>query len=103
MKDQQNRALVLWLAEQQQASRLAQQQAPGELHLHQHHHAAPAPPPVAEPEPEYRTIRLHPLILATYILFISVAMALPLAMIAAIIEAGNRPSVQYVQPSRGGW
>lgn len=101
MKDQ-NRALVLWLAEQQQASRLAQQQAPGELHLHQHHHAAPALP-VAEPEPEYRTIRLHPLFLATYILFISVAMALPLAMIAAIIEAGNRPSVQYVQPSRGGW
>lgn len=101
MKDHQAQALVLWLAEQQQASRLAQQQAPtGELHLHQHHHAAPAPAPVAEPEQDYRTVRMHPLFVAAYMLFLSVAISLPIALIAAIVD---RPDVQYVQPSRGGW
>lgn len=95
-------ALAIWLIEQQQASRLAQQQTPpGELHLHQHHHAAPAPAPVAEPEQQ--TVRLHPLFAATYMLFVSIALALPLTLIAVILENANRPSIQYVQPSRGGW
>jgi hypothetical protein len=102
MKDHQAQALALWLSEQQQASRLAQQQAPGELHLHQHHHAAPMPAPIAEPE-QPQTVRLHPLFVATYMLFVSVAISLPIALIAAIVEAGDRPDVQYVQPSRGGW
>lgn len=95
--------LALWLAEQQQASRLAQQQAPlGEIHLHQHHHAAPAPLPMAEPE-QPQTVRLHPLALATYALLLSIAISVPLALLGAMVEALNRPTVQYVQPSRGGW
>jgi hypothetical protein len=95
-------ALALWLVQRQQASQLSQPQSPpGELHLHQHHHAAPAPPLVEESEPQ--TVRLHPLVVATYMLFLSVAISLPLALIAAIVEAGNRPSIQYVQPSRGSW
>jgi ABC-type phosphate transport system permease subunit len=102
MKDQQSQALVLWLAEQQQASRLAQQQTRSELHLHQHHHAAPAPPPLAEPE-QPQTVRLHPIFVATYMLFVSVAISLPIALIAAIVESNSRPDVQYVQPQRGGW
>ena len=93
-------ALAIWLVEQQQASRKAHpQQPPGELHLH--HHAAPAPPPVADAQPQ--TVRLHPLITATYMLLLSLAISLPLAMLAAILDAGTRPAVQYVQPSRGGW
>ncbi|PZV07835.1 MAG: hypothetical protein DCF32_06285 [Leptolyngbya sp.] len=98
----QTRALALWLAEQQQASRLAQQQAPGEIHLHQHHHHAPTRPPVAEPE-QPQTVRLHPLALATYALLLSIAISVPLALLGAMVDALNRPSVEYVQPSRGGW
>ena len=95
-------ALAIWLVEQQQKSHLAQQQQPaGELHLHQHHHAAPAPAPVAETAPQ--TVRMHPLFVAVYMLFVSVALSLPLALIAAIVHAGNRPQVIYQQPSRGGW
>jgi hypothetical protein len=95
-------ALAIWLVEQQQASRLAQQQtAPGELHLHQHHHAAPVPAPVAEPE--HQTVRLHPIFMATYLLFLSVAISVPLALIAAIVDSTHRPAVQYIQPSRGSW
>jgi hypothetical protein len=94
-------ALAIWLVEQQQASRLAQQQPQlGELHLHQHHHAAP-PAPVSTPEPQ--TVRMHPLFVAAYMLFLSVAISLPIALIAAIVEAGSRPDVQYIQPSRGSW
>lgn len=102
--DPRTEALALWLHSQQENSRLAQQQQtkPGELHLHQHHHAAPAPPPVTEPE-QPQTVRLHPLFVATYLLFVSVAISLPIALIAAIVEAGSRPDVHYVQPSRGGW
>lgn len=101
MSDQ-TKVLALWLAEQQQASRLAQQQTATELHLHQHHHAAPAPPPVAEPE-QPQTVRLHPLVLATYALLLSIAISVPLALLGAMVDALNRPTVQYVQPSRGGW
>jgi hypothetical protein len=60
------------------------------------------PAPIAEPE-QPQTVRLHPLFVATYMLFVSVAISLPIALIAAIVEAGSRPDVQYVQPSRGGW
>lgn len=96
-------ALAAWLVEQQQASRLAQPQTPpGELHLHQHHHAAPAPLPRAEAD-QRQAVRLHPLFVATYMLFVSVALALPLTLIAVILDTGNRPTIQYVQPSRGGW
>jgi len=94
-------ALAIWLVEQQQASRLAQHQKPGELHLHQHHHAAPAPAPVAEPEPQ--DSRLHPIFVATYMLFISIAISVPMALLAAIVDSTNQPSVQYVRPSQGGW
>jgi ABC-type phosphate transport system permease subunit len=93
-------ALAIWLVEQQ-TSRLAQHQKPGELHLHQHHHAAPAPAPVTDPDPQ--TVRLHPIFVATYILFLSIAISVPLALLAAIVDATNRPSVQYVRPSQGGW
>lgn len=92
-------ALAIWLVEQQQASRLAQHQKPGELHLHQHHYPAPAPLPVAEPQ----TVRLHPIFVATYMLFLSIAISVPLALLAAIVDSTNRPSVQYVQPQQGGW
>ena len=96
--------LAIWLVEQQQKSHLAQQQQPaGELHLHQHHHAAPAPAPVAETAPQ--TVRMHPLFVAVYMLFVSVALSLPLALIAAIVDTGNRPtlsppnsSVRYLTP-----
>ncbi|HZG40477.1 MAG TPA: hypothetical protein VEZ50_17505 [Nodosilinea sp.] len=100
-RDPNANALAIWLIEQQQASQTAQPQSqPGELHLHQHHHAA-TPPPVSPPEPQ--TVRLHPLFVATYMLFLSVAISVPLALIAAIVDSTNRPSVQYVQPERRGW
>lgn len=99
MTDPKTEALAIWLAQQQQQSYLAQQQTqPGELHLHQHNHAAPAPAPE-----QRQTMKMHPLFAATYLLFISVALALPLALIAAIVEAGNQPEIIYQQPSRGGW
>lgn len=96
-------ALAIWMVEQQQKSHLAQQQTPpaGELHLHHHHHAAPTPPPVAAPE--NHPARMHPLFVATYMLFISLAISIPLALLGAMVDALNRPSVEYVQPSRGGW
>lgn len=97
MKDQD--ALVQWIAAQQRASSLSQSQAP-ELHLHQHHHPA-TPPPSAEFE--RRPERLHPLFVAVYMLFVSVAISVPLALLAAIVDSSNRPDVQYVQPQRGGW
>ena len=102
MSDPRADALAIWLVEQQQQSgRLSRHESPPvELHLHQHHHAAPAPLPLAEGEVE--TVRLHPLFVATYILFVSLAFSVPLALIGAIVEAG-RPQVIYQQPSRGGW
>lgn len=94
-------ALAIWLVQQQQASRLTHPKTPsGDLHLHQHHHAA-SPAPVSTPAPQ--TMRLHPLFVATYMLFLSVAISVPLALIAAIVDSTNRPSVQYVQPERRSW
>lgn len=98
MKDQSD-ALAQWLAEQQRASSLSRKQPAPELHLHQHHHPA-TPPPVAEFE---RRERLHPLFVAVYMLFVSIAISVPLALLAAIVDSSNRPDVQYVQPDRGGW
>ena len=103
-------ALELWRAFQsQQSSRLADT-LPPEIHLHQHHHAAPSPPPAPvtrhrpAPVPTYRRELPHPLITALYMLMVSVALALPLAVIAAIVGASNHPQVIYQQqPSRGGW
>ena len=94
-------ALAIWLVEQQQTSRLAQHQKPGELHLHQHQHHYAAPAPVTDPAPQ--TVRLHPIFVATYLLFISIAISVPLALLAAIVDSTNQPSVQYVRPSQGGW
>lgn len=100
-RDPNAEALAIWLIEQQQASQMAQPQPqPGQLHLHQHHHAA-SPAPVSNPETQ--TVRLHPLFVATYMLFLSVAISVPLALIAAIVDDGNRPQVIYQQPSRRGW
>lgn len=100
MTDPKTEALAIWLAQQQQSSYQAQQQAkPGELHLHQHQHHASATPP----EFERRTERLHPLFVAVYMLFVSVAISVPLALLASIVDASNRPDVHYIQPERGGW
>ncbi len=97
-----DRALALWLAQQQQASQLAQQQSATELHLHNHHHAAPVAPitPAAPitPEPQSET-RLHPLVVAATLLLLSVSISLPLAMFAAVVEAVRGPEVHYVPRS----
>lgn len=98
MKDQSD-SLVQWIAAQRRASSLSQQQPAPELHLHQHHH--PTTPPAAEYEP--RPERLHPLFVAVYMLFVSIAISVPLALLAAIVESSNRPDVQYVQPQQGRW
>lgn len=98
MQDQNQ--LTQWIAEQQRASSLSPKQAATELHLHQHNHPAVAPPSA---EFERRSERLHPLFVAVYMLFVSVAISVPLALLAAIVDASNRPDVQYIQPQRGGW
>lgn len=90
-------ALAQFIAAQQRASDLARPTT-GELHLHQHHHAAPSPAAETERPPE----RLHPLFVATYMLFVSLAISVPLALIGAIVEATNQPDVQYIQPG-GRW
>lgn len=93
-------ALAIWMVEQQKASKMAQQQtSAGDLHLHQHHHTAPPPAAEFERRPE----RLHPLFVAVYMLFVSVAISVPLALLAAIVDASNRPDVQYIQPQQGRW
>lgn len=97
MKDQ-NSLLTQWIAQQQRASSLSQKQPAPELHLHQHHH--PTTPPAVEYEP--RSERLHPLFVAVYMLFVSLAISVPLALVAAIIESTTRPDVQYIQP-QGRW
>jgi len=94
-----NSLLTQWIAEQQRASSLSKKQPAPELHLHQHHH--PTPPPAAEFE--RRPERLHPLFVAVYMLFVSIAISVPLALLAAIVDSSNRPDVHYVQPQRGGW
>ncbi len=99
-------ALAIWLVEQQQRSPspISHRGPSGDLHLHQHTHASPAPAPIAAPEPEQpQTLRLHPLVFMFSLFLFSIAISVPLALLAAIVEATNRPSVQYVQPSRGGW
>ena len=88
-------ALAQWIA-QQQADSLSQQ--PPELHLHQHHHQAPpvVHPPTRIEDPS--SIRVPPLVVATYALFLSVALALPLTLIAVILETSQQPQIQYVEP-----
>jgi hypothetical protein len=98
MSDQSD-ALVQWIAAQQRASSISQKQPAPELHLHQHHH----PTTAAAAEFERRPERLHPLFVAVYMLFVSIAISVPLALLAAIVDASNRPDVQYIQPQRGGW
>lgn len=107
MNDPQTQALAIFLAEQaaNRPAHLAQHKQLGELHLHQHQHhyaaSEPEPSPVATPEPQ--SLRMHPIFVATYLLFISIAISVPLALLAAIVDSTNRPSVQYVQPQQGGW
>jgi ABC-type phosphate transport system permease subunit len=103
MNDPRTQALAIFLAEQaaNRPAHWAQSKQLAELHLHHHHYAAPEPSPVAEPEPQ--TVRLHPIFVATYMLFLSIAISVPLALLAAIVDSTNRPSVQYVQPQQGGW
>lgn len=102
MKDQSD-ALVQWIAEQQRANSLSPKHPAPELHLHQHHYPAPPEPRRAVPPPhDDYTVRVPPLVAATYMLFLSVALALPLALIGAIVN-GDRPSVHYIQPSQGNW
>lgn len=94
-----NTELTKWIDTQRQASSIAQPgQLPPELHLHHHHAAplAPTPPPINVED--YRLVRMHPLLFGTYLLVVSVALALPLAFLAAIVESTNRPEVQYIQP-----
>jgi hypothetical protein len=88
--------LARWIAQQQQQSDIARQSLDSPQ-LHLHHHEAP----IVDSEPQ--AVRMHPLITAAYMLLLSLSISLPLALIAAIVDAGNRPSVQYVQPSQGGW
>ena len=97
-RDPRTEALALWLHTQQENSRLAQQQQPpGELHLHQHHHAAPTvPAPIGVPE-QPQTVRLHPLVFMACLFLLSLALSVPLALIAAISES-NRTEVHYIQP-----
>jgi hypothetical protein len=104
MNDPKLDAMALWLVEQQQqsAAPIAHRGPAGDLHLHQHHYAAPAP--VANPEPEQpHSVRPNPLVMMFSLFLFSIAISVPLALLAAIVEATNRPSVQYVQPSGGGW
>jgi hypothetical protein len=103
MKD--DTALARWIAQQQQQGVPLANKLPPEIHLHQHnYHAAPAPAPVAAPEPKQpQTVRLHPLVFMFSLFLLSIALSIPLALLSAIVDATNRPSVQYVQPSRGGW
>ncbi len=91
-----NNELTKWIDSQRQVSGIAQpgHQVPPELHLH--HHAPPVP---QSNDQERATItRIHPLFAATYMLFVSLAISIPLALLAAIVESTNRPSVQYIQP-----
>lgn len=104
MNDPKLDAMALWLVEQQQqsSSPIAHRGPAGDLHLHQHHYAAPAPG--ATPEPEQHPItRPNPLVMMFSLFLFSIAISVPLALLAAIVDATNRPSVEYVQPSRGGW
>lgn len=97
MQDQ-NSLLTQWIADQQRASSLSTKQPAPELHLHNHHHPA-TPATDFERRPE----RLHPLFVAVYMLFVSIAISVPLALLAAIVDSSNRPDVQYIQPQRGSW
>jgi hypothetical protein len=36
-------------------------------------------------------------------LFVSLAISVPLALIGAIVDARIRPDVHYIHPSRGAW
>lgn len=92
-------ALTQFIAAQQRASDLARPDS-RELHLHHHHHAAPAPTP--EPGTNYRRDLPHPLVAALTMAIVSLAICLPFAFAAAVIEALNKPDVQYIQPG-GRW
>lgn len=89
-------ALAQWIAQQQRANSLSHQ--PPELHLHQHHHQAPVVPPPIDKIEDPTSIRVPPLVVATYALFLSVALALPLTLIAVILETSQQPQIQYVEP-----
>ena len=97
MQDQ--NLLSQWIAEQQRASSLSKKQPAPELHLHQHHH--PTAPPAAEHD--RRPERMHPLTYMFSLFLLSIALSVPLALLAAIVESSNRPSVNYVQPSQERW
>lgn len=93
-------ALALWIAQQQHDSQMAQHRhSKAELHLHQHNHAAPPSTATEKPQPAH----YHPLVVATYAVLMALAVSVPLALLGAMVDSLNRPSVQYVQPSRGGW
>lgn len=99
-------ALALWLVDQQLKNRPTEveRSAGGDLHLHQHHYAVQPVQTTPEPEPEtYQTVRLHPLAFMFSLFLLSIAISVPLALLGAMVDSLNRPDVQYIQPSRGGW
>lgn len=84
---------ILLASQPKQKSELAK---PTEVHQHIHLHQAPALPPVelsSPPDPE----RLHPLVVAMSMLLFSVALALPLTLLAAIVDAINQPDIYYLE------
>jgi hypothetical protein len=100
-----DKALALWLAEQQ---RMSGQQPGPSLHLHNHYYQYPhpiqQPQPVQTPslpeESRYaaareRSERMHPLTLAFSVLVFSLSLAIPLAILGAILQP--QPEYHYHQ------
>ena len=101
-------ALALWLDQQQQGAPLGNK-LPPEIHLHQHYHG-PQQPPAQPREPRYsraraarEPIEVGPRLALLYVFVGALSLAVVFAALGAVIDSLNRPSVQYIQPSRGGW
>ncbi|MEA5448525.1 hypothetical protein VB780_08110 [Leptolyngbya sp. CCNP1308] len=100
--------LAIWL-DQQQGAPLTPRQLPPEIHLHQHYYGLQQP--TAQPrEPRYsraraarEPIEIGPRLALLYVFVGAISLAVVLAALGAVIDSLNRPSVQYVQPSWGGW
>lgn len=102
-------ALSTWLDQQQSGAPLAPPSLPPEIHLHQHYYG-PQQPSAQPREHRYsraratrEPIEVGPRLALLYVFVGAISLAVVLAALGAVIDSLNRPSVQYVQPYRGGW